>query len=69
MYAVIKGTLILAVGFGLGYGKALYDMPDIRDGVLIVIQLLKETNEELKAKEEQKDAEPDTPTEQQGESS
>lgn len=39
---MIRGALLLTVGFGLGYAKALYDVPAIQDGLITVIELLKE---------------------------
>lgn len=50
---MVKGILILGTGFGLGYGKALYDQPRVRDGILTAIELLKEMDKEKKRKTEE----------------
>lgn len=39
---MIKGAMILAVGFSLGYAKALHDQEDIRSGLAELVTLLKE---------------------------
>lgn len=39
---MIRGALILAVGFGLGYAKALHEQDDIRENIVSVMEFLKE---------------------------
>ena len=39
---MIRGALLLTVGFGLGYVKALHDVPAIEEGLITVIGLLKD---------------------------
>lgn len=60
--AVIKGALILATGFGLGYGKALYDHEAITELAVIVRESFVEAWGELRREQEAKDQNK-TPTE------
>lgn len=44
---MIRGAIFLTVGFGLGYVKALHDVPAIEDGLITVIELLKGVKERV----------------------
>lgn len=59
---MIRGVLIFGVGFGLGYAKAMHDMPDIQENLVTIIQLLKE-----EARVRQERAQTIKETDQQGE--
>lgn len=54
---MIRGALLLTVGFGLGYAKALYDVPAIQDNLVTVIGLLKDEAKERAARAEKTDNE------------
>lgn len=51
---MIRGALLLTIGFGLGYVKALHDVPAIQDGLVTAIGLLKD---EAKARADKTDNE------------
>jgi hypothetical protein len=47
--------MLLTVGFGLGYVKALYDVPAIQDNLVTLIQLLKDESKERSERAETAD--------------
>jgi hypothetical protein len=45
---MIRGALILGIGFSLGYAKALHDSEDIKEKLTQILDLAKEANERSK---------------------